>query len=842
MKFKTKITLANSLITLIAVATIYFVSVNTINFTLEQLKITLIFVAIIVPIALTIQYLASVKPFSIIEEYYDRAHKNTINAKFTKIAFYTAIYFPLSFMTVSAVQWYTASVIFFILLYAFAHAGATTALRVTFAIVSGATIANIFQYFVYQRLTEPVMRDIQKHIKEPDLKIRKKLGIFVKIFLSLFILFLLFLIFIKTISSKLTEDILRANGIASARIELATSTPAINSLLSQQLTQEQMAIELSKIKSGKSGYVLVMDKNYKDIFNISNNYANALPLDMLAGKDVYNDFTINSTLIKMPLNDNLYAVAVYMWSDYMPALSDFSESQNWLLLTMVILLTLVSFFIAVDMYLPVKAIASTVEKLTTGNFSTTSGLFVEDETGVVANSLRKMIDNIKSVIKMIKSASLNITEISDTMMNSIDFTKDNILILDKEVKTNAEIIVSVQNTLNQLTEYIDGLINSINETIINSANLAESVDSNKHIIAEIQTAVDTAVSSGNDLSALVTKIQHHRAGNASSDFLDSYGYLKTIDVNNEDNVHRIKNTIESIAGNVTRLNSEMTVNSHYRQKMGDTLYKITNTVSTLDENVNRIVADLNKIDLVIDDTNLLAMNSSVISAQAGESGRGFDVVSEEITKLANVTQTKILEVRSLTELLVKEKDTIMSNIKEKRKFIDAADDKFNLFESEISSIANKASDFKLEYENIIRGVTTLSSEIHKLSSDTVSGKDTQRIITTRLIHINKGITDINKQSKTLRHDIGQFTGEWSAYSENLIPISSTLSAIAEPANMINGYMKVIKNKILEIQGVLDHISSTSQQLNQQLTSLDIRTQVEKIVLTINEEPKRYRVI
>ncbi|MCL4468904.1 MAG: hypothetical protein M1591_08230, partial [Deltaproteobacteria bacterium] len=239
MNFKTRITIANSLITVIAVAIIYYVAIKTITFTMETIKFISIVTIFIVIIALTIQYLASLKPFTIINEFEKRLKNNTMDERFTMTTFYTAVSFPLYFMSVSAAQWYFSSVIYFILLYGFTQAGLITALKTVFAIISGATIANILQYFVYQRLTEPLVMTIQQHLKDAEINIKKRIGVFTKIFFSASLLIIIFLIFARTISIQLMTDALQSNGIESAKLDMAGSLTKVDSILSQGLSTEQ---------------------------------------------------------------------------------------------------------------------------------------------------------------------------------------------------------------------------------------------------------------------------------------------------------------------------------------------------------------------------------------------------------------------------------------------------------------------------------------------------------------------------------------------------------------------------------------------------------------------------
>ncbi|MCL4467368.1 MAG: methyl-accepting chemotaxis protein, partial [Deltaproteobacteria bacterium] len=644
-------------------------------------------------------------------------------------------------------------------------------------------------------------------------------------------------------SIQLMTDALQSNGIESAKLDMAGSLTKVDSILSQGLSTEQTSLELSRMKLGSHGYMLLMDSSYDDVFNISENYAGVVPLKKLAARDVYNDQAIDATLIKMPISKELYLVGVYSWSDYAGILAKFADTINWLILTIILALVMVSLFVTLDIYLPVKAIGFAVERLANGDFSTQSGLFVEDEAGTVSNNIRKTTENIKSVIKTIKLSSSNIADIADKMMNSIDLTKENILILDKEIKSNAEIIASVQKTLDQLMEYIEGLINSINDTIINSDKMQEYMDSNnKDVFSGLSGSITSIIASNNNLLETIKNIQKTTAESINAGPINDFDYLRTATMQNEQVVKRLGIITESLTDNSNRLNTEIRKGESNKQKIDTIFNSSLATVSSLNDNVERIVTDLNKIDLVIDDTNLLAMNSSVISAQAGKAGRGFDVVSDEITKLASVTQTKILEVKNLTELLVKEKDTIKSNIFEKKRFMDNVDSRLNSFREETVVATNLILRLKESYENILKTTNNLHSKREKLSTDAMAEKEIHHLMKTKLMYVENSVADINKYSADLKDVIDTIVHKWGDYREIMGQIPVELSTINAPANTINGYMSVIKTKTSEIHAILDSISETSRHLNRQLGHLDIRSDIESLSDKINEQPRRYRIL
>ncbi|MBW3698188.1 methyl-accepting chemotaxis protein [Vibrio sp. T187] len=167
-------------------------------------------------------------------------------------------------------------------------------------------------------------------------------------------------------------------------------------------------------------------------------------------------------------------------------------------------------------------------------------------------------------------------------------------------------------------------------------------------------------------------------------------------------VHEMQVTSETVSGNATdaasasnSANDEVeSANSTLAQTVGsieqlaNDIENASGVVHELDTDVKNIASILDVIKGIAEQTNLLALNAAIEAARAGEQGRGFAVVADEVRALASKTQESTGEIESMIERLEAGAKQAVSVMNESKQSSETTIEKAETAASSLSEIRN----------------------------------------------------------------------------------------------------------------------------------------------------------
>lgn len=367
----------------------------------------------------------------------------------------------------------------------------------------------------------------------------------------------------------------------------------------------------------------VTDRNNNILFHKDYDYGvNLADIDPNGGTRPLIDALTSGTSVNAPLTSVRYGGARYQTSyqtlrngmNLILSVPDKSVNsrKDTLFVTMAVIAlaavavaAVAAVFISGNMAKPIKKLSETAKRIAEGNLDAEINIASNDEIGELAN-------NFSSTVRKLHDYVGYIREVAD-ILNSIaggdlDFT------LTKDYSGEFE---KIKISLENISETLNTAIAAINEAAVEVAQGSVRVSDGAQSLAQ-------------------SSIQQTESIEGLSSSINS---LTNDVVQNNKNIHNAFDAMEKAVVSINESSGNMSEMQDAMNAISDASEKIGNIVKTVD-------------DIALQ-TNILAINAAIEAGRAGEAGRGFSVVSEEIQTLASKTSAATNEINDLVENVIK---------------------------------------------------------------------------------------------------------------------------------------------------------------------------------------------
>lgn len=373
----------------------------------------------------------------------------------------------------------------------------------------------------------------------------------------------------------------------------------------------------------------------------------------------------------------------------------------------------------------IRDMAHTATEISTGNLDLT--VTPRSSHDVLGNSFQCMLDYLNDTGRfatLVAQGNLDgrITRHSerDQLGSTFIQMQTGLIDLIREIRLGADQIAAIsQQVLEASSTNSNALTHIGNAAEVTSSamrQVSSSVDEVRGNTARLSTSVETTSAS---ISEMVTSITHVAENSRKlADFAEE----------TRETMSRIVHSLETVATQAEQskqLSEGTSLDARNGQaaveqmiakimRIADVTQRISQTVKRLAERSTEIGTILDVINDVADQTSLLALNASIIAAQAGEHGRGFAVVAGEIKELATRVGTSTSKIAAIITSVQKESSQAAEELTHGQQEVESGVTVAREAGEALQKIADSArnsSDVAAEIATLVRQQTTASNRV-----------------------------------------------------------------------------------------------------------------------------------
>ena len=372
----------------------------------------------------------------------------------------------------------------------------------------------------------------------------------------------------------------------------------------------------------------------------------------------------------------------------------------------------VAFFFGRSIARPVVALNKAMNDIVRGDADLTRRIDMKrnDEIGELSSGFNNFVENLQSIILSLKESQTSLEAVGDELSSTSQETA---------------------SAINQIMANIEGVRKQVEHQLNTTEGAAQEARGTAQAIEAMDEVVDRQTDSSTEASSVVEEMIA--------------------------NIMEVGNSVSKMTSYSTDL-AESMKESREKQNIMDSHVKEISSQSELLQEANQVIAG------IASKTNLLAMNAAIEAAHAGDAGRGFSVVADEIRKLAETSSEQSHKISA----------------------------ELSLIQETIKIVAQGSESTKSAFDNLVSGINSMEEIVKQVDfAMKEQGEGTKQVLSSL-----KNLKDIGQTVKDKAVDIKKRAQATTQLMDNL----------QNSARSVEGSMEEMSAGSMEINTAAGNVS------------------------------------
>ncbi|MBU2970197.1 methyl-accepting chemotaxis protein [Pseudoalteromonas sp. C2R02] len=402
-----------------------------------------------------------------------------------------------------------------------------------------------------------------------------------------------------------------------------------------------------------------------------------------------------------------------------------------------------------------------LEKISEGNFAVDSQEWFKKATGRI-NQLKHIEDAIANNLIEVTN-KLSQSTFTSLLITSCAIAILLLLIVVLAILIGRIITVQVMSISKTITEVEKNNDLTLKINITSSDELGSAAVNINKMLEKFQNAVkdieqsSTLLAASSEETSTTTEQNMHNLERQQGETQLVATAIEEMSASVQEvasNTSQTANLVVNVDKSVDESVVDITHTRQEMEKLSNEMAQANALISQLQKSSSNINSVVEVIKSVAEQTNLLALNAAIEAARAGEQGRGFAVVADEVRTLAQRTQESTSEIENIVGQFQQDAGSVSSSISK-------CSNEVALAVEQTTKMANKLNDIK----NAATSITDMSTQIATATEEQVA------VASEMAANINT-ISDLSTQNATSGSQIAAAGREQTGLASNLSLLSS----------------------------------------------------------------------